>query len=87
MKISSVLRTHAMAVLIVATPLLFGQTPAAKVLHATTYNSHFPDNVTGGGEAWNGMGVDHNGIIYYVLDSGSVDVAGQVYSLNPKTKK
>ena len=87
MNISTVLRRYAIALLAVtATPLLFGQASSTNVLHATTYNSHFPENVTGGGEAWNGMGVDHDGNIYYVLDSGSVDVSGQVYTLNVKTK-
>jgi hypothetical protein len=73
-------------VLIAATPLLFGQAAQSPVIHTTAYDSHFPEGVMGGGEAWNGMGVSHDGNIYYVLDSGSANIAGQMYSFNPKTR-
>ena len=65
---------------------VFCQSPAAPVLRATIYNSHFPDAAKGG-EAWNGITVAHDGTVYYVLSSGEYNVAGQMYSFNPKTRE
>jgi len=70
--------------LAITAPLLVSQQPS--IIYSTSYNSHFPDGVTGGGEAWNGMGVAHDGTLYYVLSSGSPNIAGQMYSFNPKTQ-
>src|SRR5260370_37092386 len=87
MKILTVIRQYAMALVVLsaATPVLFGQTSDSQVLRATTYNSHFPE-AAGGGEAFNGIGVSHDGTVYYVLSSAKYKVAGQMYSLDPKTK-
>src|SRR5260370_10929521 len=75
----------ALLTLSAVTPALMGQVSNTQVLHATTYNSHFPE-AGGEGEAFNGMGVSHDGTVYYVISSGKYDVAGQMYSFNPKTK-
>ncbi len=87
MKILTVIRQYAMALVVLsaATPVLFGQTSDSQVLRATTYNSHFPE-AAGEGEAFNGIGVSHDGTVYYVLSSAKYNVAGQMYSLDPKTK-
>ncbi|HZY62162.1 MAG TPA: hypothetical protein VFE38_06505 [Edaphobacter sp.] len=73
------------AVLGAATPVLCGQEAATHVLRATTYNSHFPAAAEGG-EAWNGISVASNGMVYYVLSSPVYNVPAQMYSFNPKTK-
>jgi hypothetical protein len=67
-----------------ATPVLLCQAPQAPII-ATTYNSHFPA-AADGGESFNGIGVSHDGTIYYTIDSPKFNIAGQMYSLNPKTK-
>ncbi len=59
---------------------------SAQTITATTYNSHFPV-VQGGGEAWNGMMVASNGLVYYVLDDSDPDQPAILYSYNPKTKQ
>jgi hypothetical protein len=64
---------------------LFSQADRSPVLTATAYNSHFPEAAKGG-EAWNGMISAHDGTVYYVLSSGEYNVAGQMYSFDPKTK-
>jgi hypothetical protein len=69
-----------------ATSILTGQENHPPVLHATTYNSHFP-TAAGLGESFNGMGVADDGTIYYAIDSRVYDIPGQMYSLNPKTKQ
>ena len=74
----------AMLVLNTATPVIHGQGSAPRVLRATTYNSHFPASADGG-EAWNGISVAHDGIVYYVLSSPVYNVPAQMYSFNPKT--
>ena len=67
-----------------ATPVLLCQAPQAPMI-ATTYNSHFPA-AADGGESFNGIGVSHDGTIYYTIDSPKFNIAGQMYSLNPETK-
>jgi len=75
----------------VAAILLCGaaSVPAAQqtqdlVLHARTYNSHFP-KAAGLGESYNGTGASDDGTIYYTIDSRVYDIPGQMYSLNPRT--
>lgn len=58
----------------------------AQVVHATIYNSHFPQ-AAGLGESFNGVGVADDGTIYYVIDSRAYNIPGQMYSLNPQTKQ
>ncbi len=53
------------------------------VLHARVYNSEFAE----GRATFNGMGIAHDGTIYYVITSESYNVAGQMFSLDPKTQK
>jgi hypothetical protein len=52
-------------------------------LIAETYDSGFPLSH----DAYNGMIAASNGKIYYVLCSEEVDVAGQLYCLDPATQK
>jgi hypothetical protein len=82
-----VLRQYAMAIVVLsaAAPVLVCQISNSPVLKATAYNSHFPEAALPG-EAFNGMGVAHDGTIYYVLSSAKYDLAGQMYSFNPTTK-
>lgn len=68
-----------------AASLLLCQTSEPRVLQATTYDSHFPP-AADGGESFNGLGVAHDGIIFYVIDSAKYNIPGQMYSLDPKTK-
>ena len=63
-----------------ATPVLLCQAPHAPII-ATTYNSHFPA-AADGGESFNGIGVSHDGTIYYTIDSPKFNIAGQMYSLS-----
>lgn len=69
-----------------ATSILTGQETQPAILHATTYNSHFP-KAAGLGESYNGIGVADDGTIYYAIDSRVYNIPGQMYSLNPKTKQ
>ncbi len=62
------------------------QVPASQTLRATTYHSHFPV-VEGGGEAWNGVMVASNGLVYYVLDDSDPNQPGIFYSYDPKTRQ
>jgi hypothetical protein len=64
--------------------LSFAQAGGPPVLHARTYNSHFPA-AAGIGESYNGMGFASDGKLYYVIDSAAYNVPGQMYSLEPKT--
>lgn len=66
--------------------ILTGQEKQPPVLHATTYNSHFP-KAAGVGESYNGIGVADDGTVYYAIDSRVYNIPGQIYSLNPKTQK
>src|ERR1700758_2842726 len=68
-----------------ATPILLCQTLGTPILRATTYDSHFPE-AAGVGESFNGIGLAHDGTIYYVIDSAEYNIPGQMYSLNPNTK-
>ncbi|HWQ52380.1 MAG TPA: hypothetical protein VN442_01760 [Bryobacteraceae bacterium] len=52
-----------------------------KKLIARIYNSGFPQ----GHDTYNGMGAASDGRIYYVLSSQLHDVAGRMYSLDPKS--
>jgi hypothetical protein len=63
--------------------LSFGQAAAPPILHAKTYDSHFPP-AAGRGESFNGMGFASNGKLYYVIDSAAYNVPGEMYSLDPK---
>jgi hypothetical protein len=56
-------------------------TPDAKIT-ATIYDSKFEHSH----DTYNGMGAASDGKIYYVLCSELMDVAGQMYSLDPKTE-
>jgi len=64
--------------------LSFGQGAATHILHAKTYNSHFP-SAAGLGESFNGMGFASDGKLYYVIDSAAYNVPGQMYSLDQTT--
>lgn len=64
--------------------LVAAQKGPAPVLHARTYNSHFP-KPAGLGESYNGIGVSDDGTIYYTIDSRVYNIPGQMYSLNSKT--
>lgn len=87
MRISSIrLWTLAIVISSAGAPLLLGQTGDTPVLHATTYNSHFPEAAKPG-ESFNGLGVSDDGTIYYVIDSAKYNIPGQMYSLNPETKQ
>ncbi|MCE5345154.1 MAG: hypothetical protein LLG13_02535 [Bacteroidales bacterium] len=55
-------------------------TPDAKLL-ATVYNSGFEHSH----DTYNGLSTASDGKIYYVLCSPSIDTAGQMYCLDPKT--
>ena len=55
-------------------------TPNAKLV-ATVYNSGFKD----AHDTYNGLSSASDGKIYYVLSSQLIDVAGQMYSFDPKT--
>ena len=63
-----------------------GQSAQPRELHATIYDSQFPQ-AAGLGESFNGMGVADDGVIYYVIDSPAYNMPGQLYSLNPQTKQ
>jgi hypothetical protein len=52
-------------------------------LIAETYDSEFP----AAHDTYNGMGTGSDGKIYYVLSSEAHDVAAQMYSFDPATKK
>ena len=69
-----------------AKSILMSQETRPPVLHATTYNSRFPE-AAGLGESFNGIGVADDGTIYYTIDSRVYNIPGQMYSLNPKTKQ
>jgi hypothetical protein len=87
MKIFSGIRQYVIVLLALsaAMPVFLGQTTESKILHATAYNSHFPE-AGAGGEAFNGLSVASNGTVYYVISSGKFNIPGEMYSLNPKTK-
>ena len=87
MKILSVVRQFAIVLLVVstATPIFYGQSVDSHVIRATAYDSHFPAAAKPG-EAYNGMGVSRDGMIYYVLSSAQYNLPGQMYSFNPKTR-
>jgi hypothetical protein len=76
----------ALLVFSTAAAVVQGQTSASQVLRATTYNSHFPQ-VNGDSEAWNGITVASNGLVYYVLDDSDPNQPGIFYSYDPKTKQ
>ncbi len=56
-------------------------TPRKLIAHS--YNSGFAE----AHDTYNGMGVGSDGKIYYVLSSESYDVAAQMYSFDPRTKR
>lgn len=86
MKLSTKAALFAWAIsLFGATSLLMSQENQSPVLHATTYNSHFPKGA-GLGESYNGIGVGDDGTIYYAIDSRVYNIPGQIYSLNPSTR-
>jgi hypothetical protein len=64
--------------------VLAAQKAPAPVLHARTYNSHFP-GAAGLGESYNGIGESDDGTLYYAIDSRVYNIPGQMYSLSPKT--
>lgn len=68
------------------TAVVQAQPSASPVLQATTYNSHFPV-VKDGGEAWNGIMVASNGLVYYILDDADPNQPGIFYSYNPQTRQ
>lgn len=69
---------------ILLTTWSFGQAGSPPLLHAKTFNSHFPA-AAGIGESYNGMGFASDGKLYYVIDSAAYNAPGQMYSLDPKT--
>lgn len=87
MKIASEISFGAWVFLLLASgSVATGQSAQPRELHATIYNSQFPQ-AAGLGESFNGMGVSDNGTIYYVIDSPAYNIPGQLYSLNPQTKQ
>ncbi|MEO6965854.1 MAG: hypothetical protein ABI076_08150 [Acidobacteriaceae bacterium] len=87
MKILAGIRQCVMALVVLGgtAPVLFGQAAHQPVVTATAYNSNFPA-AAGLGESFNGIGITHDGIIYYVISSPTYNVPGEMYSFNPKTK-
>ena len=83
MKISAASLLHSFVPALLAFVPAFCASTDSPVLHAHVYNSGFPL----GRATFNGMGVAHDGTIYYVITSESYNVAAQMYSLNPKTQK
>lgn len=81
---TSIFRSTVLLCGVLLPPLSFGQAAAPPLLHAKTYNSHFP-SAAGIGESFNGMGFASDGKLYYVIDSAAYNVPGQMYSLDPKT--
>jgi hypothetical protein len=57
-------------------------TPDAKIT-ATVYNSGFEHSH----DTYNGLSCASDGRIYYVLCSERIDIAGQMYCLDPSTGK
>jgi len=57
-------------------------TPDAKLI-ATVHNSGFEN----AHDTYNGISSASDGKIYYVLNSHLIDVAGQMFSFDPKTGK
>lgn len=57
--------------------------PAGKPLVARAFNSNFPLSK----HTYNGLGAASDGKIYYVLCTGVIDTAGQLYSYDPATDK
>jgi len=57
--------------------------PAEKKIIATVYNSGFEHSH----DTYNGISTASDGKVYYVLCSELMDVAGQMYSFDPATKK
>jgi hypothetical protein len=70
-------------VLFAATPVLLVHAADIPVLPGQIYDSEFPQ----GHATFNGMGVAHDGTIYYVITSEEYNIAGQMYSFNPKSRK
>jgi hypothetical protein len=64
---------------------LIAQNRQPAILHASTYDSHFPA-AAGAGESYNGLGLASNGKLYYTIDSAAYNVPGQMYSFDPATK-
>lgn len=87
MKIAFVVRRLALAIALVgvSAPVLHAQGSSSQTIQATAYNSHFPAAAKPG-ESFNGIGVASNGMVYYVISSDKYNIAGQMYSFNPKTK-
>lgn len=54
-----------------------------KMMTAKSYNSGFPT----AHDSYNGISAASDGKIYYILCTQSLDVAGQMYSFDPKTAK
>lgn len=86
MKILAAVRNFAIVLLLLAAaaPTFHGQSVDSHTIRATAHDSHFPAAAKPG-EAYNGMGVSLDGIIYYVLSSAQYNIPGQMYSFNPKT--
>ena len=57
------------------------QTASGSIITATVYNSGFEHSH----DTYNGLSTASDGKVYYVLCSELMDVAGQMYSLDPKT--
>jgi len=87
LKTSIAIRPFAIAVIVLSAviPVLHGQASSSHVLRATAYDSHFPEAAKPG-EAFNGIGVSSDGIVYYVLSSAKYNIPGQMYSFDPKTR-
>lgn len=87
MKISSGTSFGTWAFLLFASAsVVTSQSAQPRELHATIYDSQFPQ-AAGLGESFNGMGVADDGVIYYAIDSPAYNIPGQLYSLNPQTKQ
>ncbi len=65
-------------------PFLAAQSGSSPVIHANSYNSHFP-KAAGLGESYNGIGVTDDGTVFYAIDSSKYNIPGQLYSLDPGT--
>jgi hypothetical protein len=60
-----------------------GEAPYAKKLIARTYNSGFDL----GHDTYNGISAASDGRVYYVLSSQSIDIGGQMFCFDPKSRQ
>lgn len=91
------MKTYSFIIYIILLALLsFGFKPSAEETFATKANPHpgrkliaktFDSGFPMAHDSYNGISVASDGRVYYVLCTQSLDVAGQMYSYDPKTGK